>query len=610
MEREEEHSKGTYASSSEASALVDSEVSDGIPPVATPPRTGRRRTLVKGATPEVQRRILGSKDRFTSSSPPSRSGILHQRKRSRFDSFGHPELDEESKTSNKHNGWGKRQWKIPSEGRDEGGGKGTGKVKGKEKGKGKGKFSNRESTPRKNNKYNHDQQGYVSSVDDGDWMETSSEEDSHGRVGCCDSDGLVECRCGASEWRDDKLWIQCGLCNRWEHKTCAHPKARVTPENHSCWRCTGEGRRGNRRLARGAHPRSPMNSRGVMKKLSDDTKNSVARKSKRLVNSVLTQNGAGRRRNVISPNEPIDLRSSSSEDDVGMWIDPGQGDFADRGLEDEEAGDDFFAPEGQVEMKRNIKCKCGATNESEGVGGSSSPFQGAWLVCSTDVCEVSEHATCWGFRDNDKLPRHWWCMDCDPEGRKNARAQEANLRRKERPMARKRELRQDQEKEGASPSSSGPSANPAENHASLVRSGSMNKEEAGRRGGGSERELSRCRLWGAVWAGKAESVESILREQQITQDVEKEALNERLHQEDGSGARAGARRAGAGPTSRTSAKPLVKLMRPLSNGLTVLMLAAGAWVFSPIPEKPKEPGAGEEEADKVVVAAAGAGVGA
>ncbi|CAM9902033.1 unnamed protein product, partial [Ectocarpus fasciculatus] len=278
------------------------------------------------------------------------------------------------------------------------------------------------------------------------------------------SDEPVLCRCGARDWRDGTRWIRCDVpgCRTWEHLACAYPgegqggsggEEGRKDKAHVCGGCQAKGsstkaagaaRGGRRSLTRWGDdeptaPSSAHSSTSLSPPVGENTPSGSQRSGGAGSPSVRRSQRVSRlegmrvrlRKNVVGDEES----PSSSDDDpssphVGVARSGGGGDGG--GIDHAEEGsgsesDGFWAPEGQVEISQEYRCRCGATRGDNGGGGGGADggASGEWVRCHSHACGLWEHAACcdYGCSAPSRNPttRRHFCLDCDPKGKKHAR---------------------------------------------------------------------------------------------------------------------------------------------------------------------------------------------
>ncbi|CAM9209047.1 unnamed protein product, partial [Sphacelaria rigidula] len=327
----------------------------------------------------------------------------------------------------------------------------------------------------------------ASSSDEGFLEDSDSEGENFDRADS--SAERVQCRCGAKDWEDGEKWIRCDgrNCWMWEHSRCAYPsqdEEAFEAKTHICLRCTKKGGAVTvRSLARDAGAptperrtssvTSPQNSSA--RKWSpgsgvhcDGGREDQVRRSRRVAGSQRGIHPLIRKGNLVR-----EMQSSSEDDDhVVLWgyadsegNEERESDDSDGKAVGSESDDGFTAPEGKVDVWKELRCRCGATREGQGVvgmGGTGSTVSVAvdsrpsgrergastqapdgfmWVECRSDHCGIWEHAVCCDFGCADdgmgEVPRvvtKHWCRVCDPKGTKHRK----NMEKKRKQQARTR----------------------------------------------------------------------------------------------------------------------------------------------------------------------------
>lgn len=385
----------------------------------------------------------------------------------------------------------------------------------------------------------------ASSGDDDDCLRNSSSEgtvsdSSGGGDGGDGGDGSpnepVLCRCGAQHWKDGDRWIRCDGrgCWTWEHFRCAYPATRGAKEGepeeeklpsvHLCQRCKAKGSAEVvRSLARGdgtsteaaspePSPKNASSSAGSTRKPNKDDEvggSSVRRSSRRVSGRESIRPLFQRRGNVIGAAE------SASDTSEG---EPGGASFDAVGGNGSDGSDgEFWAPEGEVEVSQEFRCRCGSTREDERIRGGGGDDDGSggedarWVQCRSDSCGIWEHAACCDYgccsggdrargsptrveKRRFRRLRHW-CRGCDPKGKKHAKSEEKR-RNRER-------LRAGKGARGAAARATKEMCAAALQDLEAVR----RREKTALMG---KADVLRCRLWRAVKAGDATLVEQVL----------------------------------------------------------------------------------------------------
>lgn len=429
-----------------------------------------------------------------------------------------------------------------------------------------------------------------------------------GDVSSNSSDEPVLCRCGAQDWRDGTRWIRCDVpgCRTWEHLACAYPKEALEDscgeegreeKAHVCGGCQANGsstaaagatRGGRRSLTRwgddGPTAPSPAHSSVSLSppvgeniplgsQRSGGAGSPSVRRSQRV--SRLEGMRVPLRKNVVGDEES----SSSSNDDpssprVGVARSGGVGgDGIDHTEEDGESeSDGFWAPEGQVEISQEYRCRCGATRGDDARGGAG---DGGWVQCHSDACGLWEHAACCDHGcsapSRNATTRRHFCLDCDPKGKKHARWEDKMRKKLKRELA---------AREAAAPGL----AATATATASVVEEATVTgtkKTEAEERFGAMVRGL-----WMAVVSGNAPLVEEAFREaegsdvpvRRLVSAGPPEACPDVVSLLAGGRARDG----GAGEGTAKDDDKVIDIEAPsvsypLPAGLSLIMVAAGYW---------------------------------
>ncbi|CAM9839833.1 unnamed protein product, partial [Ectocarpus sp. 12 AP-2014] len=420
------------------------------------------------------------------------------------------------------------------------------------------------------------------------------------------SDEPVLCRCGARDWRDGTRWIRCDVpgCRTWEHLACAYPGQALGDSGgeegreekaHVCGGCQAKGsstaaagatRGGGRSLTRsgdyGPTAPSPAHSSiSLSPSVGENTPSGSqrsggagspsVRRSQRV--SRLEEMRVRLRKNVVGDEES----SSSSNDDpssprVGVARSGGVGgDGTDHTEEDGESeSDGFWAPEGQVEVSQEYRCRCGATRGDDGGGGAD---DAGWVQCHSDACGLWEHAACCVHgcpaRSRNATTRRHFCLDCDPKGKKHARWEDKMRKKLKRELA---------AWEAAAPGRAATATATASGMATVT---GTKKTEAEERFGAMV-----WGLWIAVISGNALLVEKAFREAEgsdvpvrhLVSAGPPEACPDVVSLLGGGRARDGEAREGTAKDDDKAIEieaPLASY--PLPAGLSLLMVAAGYW---------------------------------
>ena len=413
---------------------------------------------------------------------------------------------------------------------------------------------------------------------DADVLRDTDSEVDHGDDNDED-DKSVRCRCGVEHWTDGTRWIRCDGrgCGAWEHFSCVYPKGAAAagtnnvgseepPETHLCLSCEGgptstfQARARGRLLIRGdgfspSKPKSKPTPASANTAAPGDRKGRVGatvRRSLRVVALREESRPPPRRKNVVG--DEAYGESSSSDIEVVGGHDIGVREDSD----DVYLSDGFVVPEGKVETIQKFRCRCGASREQDKIGGLAAKNaawenQAAerWVQCRSDPCGVLEHAACCEHGCSEGARRHW-CRACDPEGKKHAKlAQRQNRKRRKRRCS-------DGSKGSGEPGS--PSMTSDAGKRPLVNKGQGIYERS---------RVLLDRLWRAVAAGDATSVEQTFREAEdeklhtVQQLLEAEAPPEMLV--------GGSYNAETRGYERGEAQ-----VQPV--GITLLMFAAGYWI--------------------------------
>ncbi|CAM9232298.1 unnamed protein product [Ectocarpus sp. 4 AP-2014] len=420
------------------------------------------------------------------------------------------------------------------------------------------------------------------------------------------SDEPVLCRCGARDWRDGTRWIRCDVpgCRTWEHLACAYPGEALEDSGgeegreekaHVCGGCQAKGsstaaagatRGGRRSLTRwgddGPTAPSPAHSStSLSPSVGENTPSGSQRSGGAGSPSVRRSQRVSRlegmrvrlRKNVVGDEES----SSSSNDDpsssrVGVARSGGVGgDGIDHTEEDGESESDrFWAPEGQVEVSQEYRCRCGATRGDDAGGGAD---DAGWVQCHSDACGLWEHAACCDHgcsaRSRNATTRRHFCLDCDPKGKKHARWEDKMRKKLKRELA---------AREAAAPGRAATATATASGVATVTGTQKTKAEElfgAMVRG-----------LWMAVVSGNAPLVEKAFREaegsdvpvRRLVSAGPPEACPDVVSLLPGGRARDG----GEGEGTAKDDDKVIEIEAPsasppLPAGLSLLMVAAGYW---------------------------------
>ncbi|CAM9133251.1 unnamed protein product [Ectocarpus sp. 8 AP-2014] len=279
------------------------------------------------------------------------------------------------------------------------------------------------------------------------------------------------------------------------------------------------------------------------------------------------------RKNVVGDEESC----SSSNDDpssprVGVARIGGvDGDSIDHTEEDGESeSDGFWAPEGQVEISQEYRCRCGATRGDDTRGGVS---DGGWVQCHSDACGLWEHAACCDHGcsapSRHATTRTHFCLDCDPKGKKHARWEDKMRKKLKRELAARQAA------------ASGRAATATATASGVATVTGTKKTEAEERFGAMVRGL-----WMAVVSGNAPLVEKAFREadgsdvpvRRLVSAGPPEACPDVVSLLAGGRARDG----GAGEGTAKDDDKAIEIEAPsasypLPAGLSLLMVAAGYW---------------------------------
>ncbi|CBJ30487.1 HECT domain and ankyrin repeat containing, E3 ubiquitin protein ligase 1 [Ectocarpus siliculosus] len=420
------------------------------------------------------------------------------------------------------------------------------------------------------------------------------------------SDEPVLCRCGARDWRDGTRWIRCDVpgCRTWEHLACAYPGEALEDRGgeegreekaHVCGGCQAKGsstaaagatRGGRRSLTRwgddGPSAPSPAHSSTSLSppvgqntpsgsQRSPGAGSPSVRRSQRV--SRLEGMRVRLRKNVVGDEESC----SSSNDDpssprVGVVRIGGvDGDSIDHTEEDGESeSDGFWAPEGQVEISQEYRCRCGATRGDDPRGGAG---DGDWVQCHSDACGLWEHAACCDHGcsapSRNATTRRHFCLDCDPKGKKHARWEDKMRKKLKRELAARQAA------------ASGRAATATATASGVATVTGTKKTEAEKRFGAMVRGL-----WMAVVSGNAPLVEKAFREaegsdvpvRRLVSAGPPEACPNVVSLLAGGRARDG----GAGKGAAKDDDKAIEIEAPsasypLPAGLSLLMVAAGYW---------------------------------